>query len=88
MDLDEKIYCLLNPLRDGIIEALGLRLLERADFLVGLYYGWQAYPKNDFIFEMAGLFVEASFICFQKEAPCGFASKMSIDFPYLHLLIQ
>lgn len=82
MNFDERVYCLKNPLRKGITEAVGVRLLDRADYLVGVYLFWNSLRNPRwFLNGIVRDFGEARLYALDKISPPGLVCKMSIDVP-------
>lgn len=87
MNLDERVYGLINPSDPRSIAAIGVRLLDRADYLVGVYLFWEQIqnPKS-FLENVARAFGEARLHSFGKGTAPGLVCKMAIDVPSLVLL--
>jgi hypothetical protein len=79
---DEKLYCLINPEASTSIGAIGLKLLDRPDYLVGLFMFWNNVEDPvKFLEEMVKDFGEVRLF-----APANFfhpslVCKMCIDTP-------
>jgi len=84
MTLDEKLYAILN--RDSNrVEALGVPMLDRPNYLVGLYFGinYRENPEKDLV-DIGNTFGEAMFISVKHNRFQGLVCKMSVPFPDLY----
>jgi hypothetical protein len=83
MNYDERIYGLVNP-HDKHIAAVGVRLLDRADYLVGIYCFWDSFSNpRQFLQDTVRDFGEARLYAMAKNSAPGLVCKMSIDVPHL-----
>jgi hypothetical protein len=87
MNFDERVYCLLNPFRDWSPAGFGVRLLDRADYLVGVYLFWNGVgsPKR-FLDDVVRVFGDARLYSLDKNCPPALVCKMSLDVPNLIVL--
>lgn len=87
MNLDERVFCLLNRSNNTTIEAVGLRFMDGADYLVGLYLSWSRLENPTlFLMELLKTFGKVMQTNLDWHKPGGLACKMSIDVPNLCLL--
>ena len=79
---DERIFMLVNPKVPERIGAIGLKLLDRADCLIGLYFDWSAHENpREVLREIVGLFGEARFYAPSQFFEPALVCKMAIDIP-------
>lgn len=84
---DERVYCLMNPERPGRIDAMGVRLMGRPDFLVGIYLSWaNVKDQKAFLWDVVEVFGEVRLCTLVHGFPPALWCKMSISVPYLRLL--
>ena len=78
-----------NTLKHGRTEAIGVRLLDRTDYLVGVYLFWNSFrnPRR-FLEGVVRDFGEARLYAVDKKSPPGLVCKMSISVPSLGLLAE
>lgn len=83
MNYDERVYGLVDPHKRHYA-AFGVRLLDRADFLVGVYLFWGHLrnPKR-FLEGVVRDFGEAQLYATTTDRIPGLVCKMSIDVPNL-----
>lgn len=87
MNFDERVYCLLNPFRDWSPAAFGVRLLDRADYLVGVYlFSNSGRDHKRFLDEVVRVFGDARLYSLDKNCPPALVCKMSLDVPNLIVL--
>lgn len=89
MNYDEQVYCLVSP-NDRRIAAVGVRLLDRADYLVGVYLFWSSIRNpRQFLRGIVQDFGEARLYA-EKNSTYnpGLVCKMSISVPSLALLAE
>lgn len=88
VSLDEKIYYLINSDRYKV-EAMGVKLFDDEDYLVGLYMFWDNYknPKH-FLKDIVREFGEAYLYAPNKNSDPGLVCKMNFDEPNLSILVE
>jgi len=83
MNFDENAYALISP-NDMSIAAVGVRLLDRPDFLVGVYMFWDNFKDaRNFLKGIVQEFGEARLYAINKNYSPGLVCKMSVDLPHL-----
>jgi len=86
MNFDERVFCLVSPY-ESKIGAIGVRLLDRADFLVGVYMFWSDVQDSKvFLNRIVRDFGEARLYSPSKSSPPGLVCKISVSVPSLVLV--
>lgn len=86
MNFDERVFCLVSPY-ESKIGAIGVRLLDRADFLIGIYMFWNDVDDTKrFLNSIVRDFGEARLYSPCKTSPPGLVCKMSVSVPSLILI--
>ncbi len=86
-DLDERVYCVVNLSDSCKVEAVGVRLANGSDYLVGSYLFWDKFENpRPILEEMIGLFGEVRLYAPPGSSRPGLVCKMSFAEPALCLL--
>lgn len=86
MNFDERVFCLMNPLKGWTPVAFGVRLLNRADCLVGFYVFEDFRKGRKLLGDIMSTFREAQIYALDSRCKPGVVCKMIVDAPNMIVL--